>query len=86
MANVNGNVVVESVLGALVKGEKFTAKEINSRFSTSRASDVIRTLRQNGYCIYGNRKANSKEVVYRLGSPSRAMIAAAYGVWFSNPR
>lgn len=78
--------VAVNVLGALKSGEKLSAKEINSQFSTKRASDVIRVLRQNGHCIYGNRRANSNEVVYRLGTPSRAMIAAAYGLWFAQSR
>lgn len=80
MAKRNANLVVEQVLNALSNGESLSAKEINTRFSTNRANDVIRTLRQNGYCIYGNRRG--KETVYRLGQPSRSMIAAAYGVWF----
>ena len=66
--------VAVNVLGALKSGEKLSA------------SDVIRVLRQNGHCIYGNRRANSQEVVYRLGTPSRAMIAAAYGLWFAQSR
>lgn len=79
MVKVSTSEVAEKVLSALANGEQLTANEINTRFGTSRAKDVIRNLRQNGYCVYGNQRANSKEVRYRLGTPSRDMIAALHG-------
>jgi predicted transcriptional regulator len=71
------------VLAALKNGEQLTAKQIASRFSVKHPASTIRTLRENGYAVYCNEKKNSKGEVknfYRLGTPSRAMVAAAYAV------
>jgi hypothetical protein len=69
------------VLTALQNGEELTAKQISSRFSVANPHDVVYQLRNQGYCIYLNEKRNSKGDVkgkYRIGTPSRALIAAGY--------
>ena len=69
------------VLTALQNGEELTAKQIASRFSVANPHDVVYQLRNQGYCIYLNEKRNSKGDVkgkYRIGTPSRALIAAGY--------
>jgi len=69
------------VLTALQNGEELTAKQISSRFNVANPHDVVYQLRNQGYCIYLNEKTNSKGVVkgkYRIGTPSRALIAAGY--------
>ena len=73
----------ESLLVALQNGEEFTVAEIRARFGTGNPREVIRSLREKGFAIYLNDRKNSKgEVVtkYRLGKPSRKMVAAAYAV------
>jgi len=73
----------DSVLNALMNGEELTALQIRSRFSVGNPHEVIRSLREKGYAIYLNERTNSKGEVtqkYRLGTPSRAMVAAAYAV------
>lgn len=69
------------VLTALQNGEELTAKQISSRFNVANPHDVVYQLRNQGYCIYLNEKTNSKGDVkgkYRIGTPSRALIAAGY--------
>ena len=73
----------DSVLAALKNGEELTAAQIRSRFSAGNPHDIIRSLRSAGHAIYLNERTNSKGEVtqkYRLGTPSRAMVAAAYAV------
>jgi predicted transcriptional regulator len=73
----------DRVLAALKNGEELTAKQIASRFSIKHPASAVRALRGAGYAVYCNEKKNSKGEVknfYRLGTPSRAMVAAAYAV------
>ncbi len=69
------------LLTALKSGEQLTAKQIASRFSAGNPHDVVRQLRADGYAIFGNVRTNSKgaaKTFYRLGTPTRAMVASAY--------
>ncbi len=72
------------VLTALKSGEQLTARQIAARYSVGNPHEVIRSLREKGYAIYLNESTNSKGEVtqkYRLGTPSRAMVATAYAVF-----
>ena len=72
-----------SILTALRNGEELTAAQIKSRFSVAKPHNVIQTLREQGHAIYLNERTNSKGEVtskYRLGTPSRKMVALAYAV------
>lgn len=69
------------LLTALKNGDNLTAKQITSRFSIAHPGSAIRNLREAGYAVYANKTTNSKgeeKIKYRLGTPSRAMVAAAY--------
>jgi len=71
----------QRVLEALQNGEQLTAKQISARFSAGNPREVVRNLRAKGYAIYANQRTNSKgqtKTFYRLGTPTRAMVAAAY--------
>jgi hypothetical protein len=73
----------DSVLAALKNGEELTAAQIRSRFSAGNPHDIIRSLRSAGHAIYLNERTNSKGEVtqkYRLGTPSKQMVALAYAV------
>jgi predicted ArsR family transcriptional regulator len=83
MATVNTVSKTAKVLAAFKNGEQFTAKQIASRFRVGNPNEVVRQLRMDGYAIYGNEKTNSKgatKTFYRLGTPSRKMVAAAYAL------
>lgn len=72
-----------SILSALQNGEELTAAQIKARFSVGNPHEVIRSLREKGHAIYLNERTNSKGEYtqkYRLGTPSRRMVALAYAV------
>ena len=72
------------MLEALKRGERLTAKQLAYRFGfeneqTARAQ--VSKLRYQGYAIYANRETNrlgETFTKYRLGTPSRAVVAAGY--------
>ena len=71
----------EKVLAAFKAGEKLTAKQIESRFNVGNARATVSALRFQGFAIYANPKTNSKgekKSFYRLGTPSREVVAAGY--------
>tara|TARA_R110002126_G_scaffold246881_1_gene389797 strand:- start:267 stop:521 length:255 start_codon:yes stop_codon:yes gene_type:complete len=74
----------EKVLTALKSGETLTAKQITSRFgftSTGAARKTVSNLRMQGYAIHLNETVDTKGRVknkYRLGTPTRAVVAAGY--------
>jgi hypothetical protein len=72
------------VLNLLSKGENVAWKTIRDRFDLESPRAMIDTLRAEGHMIYGNKVAG--KTYYRLGSPTRAIIAAGiealYGTKF----
>ena len=67
------------VLNAFLNGEKLTAKQISARFGAGNPREIVRQIRSKGYAIYLNEHTDSKGRVtskYRLGAPSRAIVAA----------
>lgn len=74
-----------SVLKTLKSGRQFTAGQLAGLFGTTEASVAARIteLRSQGYSIYSNTAKNGK-TAYRLGTPSRRMIAAAYAAMGSS--
>jgi len=71
----------DRVLQALMGGEELTAKQIKARFSVGNPAEVVRQLRFKGFAVYSNPKRNSKgetKNFYRLGTPSRKVVAAGY--------
>lgn len=68
------------LLAALKTGESFTAKQIAKRFSLKDPVASVRNLREQGHCIYANPAKmwdGTQTTKYRLGTPTRAMVAAA---------
>jgi hypothetical protein len=73
----------ERLLAALKKGQDFTANQIENRFDIAYPASAITALRQEGYAIYANRKMTTfgeQILTYRLGTPTRRMVAAGYDV------
>ena len=71
----------DRVLQALMGGEELTAKQLKARFSVGNPAEVVRQLRFKGFAVYSNPKKNSKgetKNFYRLGTPSRVVVAAGY--------
>ena len=68
-----------SVLKTLESGRQFTSGQMAGLFRSTEGSVSARIteLRAQGYSIYSNTAKNGK-TAYRLGKPSRRMVAAAY--------
>jgi predicted HTH transcriptional regulator len=67
------------VLKVLKCGRQFTPKQLAGLTRTTEDSirPRIAELRSEGYAIYSNTTKNGK-IAYRLGDPSKQMVAAAY--------
>lgn len=74
----------QKVLNVLKTGKQFSPAAIAAQLRTSEAtvSARIADLRADGYSIYSNATSAGK-TAYRLGRPSRAMVAAAYSAFGS---
>jgi predicted ArsR family transcriptional regulator len=71
----------ERLLEALRNGEQLTAAQIKARFGIANPTATVSDLRFNGFAVYANRRTDSNGRVttkYRLGTPSRAVVAAGY--------
>jgi len=71
----------ERLLEALRTGEELTAAQIRARFGIANPTATVSDLRFNGFAVYANRRTDTKGRVstkYRLGNPSRAVVAAGY--------
>ena len=70
------------LLKQLNAGKAFTAKQISASFGLAHPASTIRNLREQGYCVYANTAVvNGADVVkYRIGKPTRAMVALAASV------
>jgi predicted ArsR family transcriptional regulator len=69
------------VLEALQSGEQLTAKQISARFGIANPTATISNLRFAGFAVYANQHTDTKGRVttkYRLGTPSREIVAAGY--------
>ena len=70
----------EQLLKHLQAGKAFTAKQITASFGIANPARHVQVLREQGYCVYSNPTTLSNGSVatkYRIGTPTRAMIALA---------
>lgn len=69
------------LLEALRNGEQLTANQIRARFGIANPTATVSDLRFSGFAVYANRRTDTKGRVttkYRIGTPSRAVVAAGY--------
>jgi DNA-binding MarR family transcriptional regulator len=69
------------VLEALQSGEELTAKQISARFGIKNPTATISNIRLSGFAVYANKRTNKlggTYTKYRLGTPSREVVAAGY--------
>ncbi len=60
-----------------------TAAQIRARFGITNVGARIEELRAEGHCIYTNTRKlenGTKVTFYKLGKPTKAMVAAAHAV------
>jgi len=71
-----------SVLEALQNTYRgLTAAQIEARFQVSNPRALVSDLRMDGFAIYANKHTDTKgrvKTFYRLGTPSRRVVAAGY--------
>lgn len=66
---------------ALQNGDRVTASQASKRFGIKNISAEVSRIRQSGFAVYANSRVagnNVKVTEYRLGTPSRKLIAAGY--------
>lgn len=71
------------LLRSFKNGSEFTAGQIASRFGVANPTAMINFLRRDGYAIYANEVTNrlgETHTKYRMGKPTRQMIAAGFAV------
>ena len=70
------------VIAALQNGAELTAKQISARYNVSNPRALISSLRMQGFSVYLNKRVSTFDGQtynkYRLGTASRAVIAAGY--------
>jgi hypothetical protein len=67
----------QKLLNAFRNGDQLTSKQISARFGIKNPTAAVTSLRQAGYPIYFNERKN-RASSYKLGTASRAVIAAGY--------
>ncbi len=78
---INENTKTARVLSALQSGERISASQAKKRFGVGNLSAEVSRIRQAGFAVYCNKRTagNHVEVTeYRLGTPSRKLVAAGY--------
>ena len=72
----------EAVLEGLRNTDRgLTAAQISARYGVANVSATINDLRFDGFAIYTNQRTDTKgrtKTFYRLGTPSRRIVAAGY--------
>ena len=69
---------IEKVKTHLMSGAELTPRQISGTFGLKNPYDAIYQLRNQGVCVYTNRATLSDgtpTVKYRVGSPSKRMVA-----------
>ena len=69
------------VLAALENGTELTGRQIEARYSVGNARALISSIRMQGYPVYLNQRTNGFGETYskyRLGTPTRSVVAAGY--------
>jgi len=66
---------------ALHNGEKISASQAHKRFGIKNISAEVSRVRQAGFAVYANSRVAGNGVrvtEYRIGTPSRRLVAAGY--------
>ena len=69
------------VFNAMYNGEKLTQSEAKKRFGVGNLAAEASRIRQQGYAVYADSRVAGngvKVTEYRIGTPSRKLIAAGY--------
>ena len=61
-------------LNSMLRGNSVTWTDAQKKFNLKSPRSVVNKLREDGHCVYINK--STKGTSYRIGSPSKALIAA----------
>lgn len=81
MKNINTDTKTFKLFNALNSGEVLTAAQAQKRFGIKNVRAEVSRIRQAGYAVYANQRlaGNYVQVTeYRMGKPTRELIAAGY--------
>ena len=81
MMRFNPETKTYKLFNAMLNGEAVSASQAEKRFGIKNISAEVSRVRQAGFAVYANsRKAgNGVQVTeYRIGKPSRKIVAAGY--------
>jgi len=75
----------ERILKALKTGSGFTAAQLAAMAGTTKPAVRARIsdLRKDGFAVYANTRKSDGKTFYRLGTPRREMVRAAYAMFGS---
>ncbi len=78
---INPGTKAFKLFSALSTGERISPSQAAKRFGIKNMSAEVSRVRQAGYAVYANqrRAGNGVQVTeYRIGTPSRKLVAAGY--------
>ena len=78
---ISENTKTFKLFTALQAGESVSPSQAEKRFGIKNMSAEVSRIRQSGFAVYANRRVakNHVEVTeYRIGKPSRKIVAAGY--------
>lgn len=78
---ISENTKTHKLFTALQSGESVSPSQAEKRFGIKNMSADVSRIRAAGYAVYANRRTAANNVAvteYRIGKPSRALIAAGY--------
>ena len=78
---ISENTKTHKLFTALQAGEKVSPSQAEKRFGIKNISAEVSRIRQSGFAVYGNKRVagNGVQVTeYRIGTPSRKLVAAGY--------
>ena len=78
---INPGTKTYKLFSALSNGERVSASQAQKRFGIKNTSAEVSRVRQAGFAVYANTRVagNGVQVTeYRIGTPSRKLIAAGY--------
>jgi predicted ArsR family transcriptional regulator len=75
----------QRILKVLQSGQGYTSGQLAGLVGTTKPGVRARVseLRREGHAVYANTRSSDGKTFYRLGTPSRQMVAAAYAMFGS---
>ena len=63
-------------LNAMLRGNSVSWTDAQKKYNLKSPRSVVNKLREDGHCVYINK--TTKGTSYRIGNPSKALIAAGF--------